>query len=264
MVSVSTLNEVGPMSAMYPMPGVAAVVEQSRGRARQPQRREVGSVFERCGVTLHLDAGDILVSAGEVKGHIYRVEKGRLHALWHDPETGTRSVAFAFAGDLVGLGSLAKTSVTIEAATDAVVRCVPRTALDEVLAEDEQLAAQHARATESELALLRERLVSEGRANALVRAAALLSVLAATAGYEGRDPTIVADDLTCGFVADQLGLDIATLQRALLDLRQRGVIEPLANGGLRLANPTEIDRLAAGLTEPDPAPANINELFIRL
>ena len=56
----------------------------------------------------------------------------------------------------------------------------------------------------------------------LSRVAALLVSISRNNGYEGRDPRVMPDTLTSGFVADLLGLDIASLAALLVDLRRRG------------------------------------------
>ena len=48
----------------------------------------------------------------------------------------------------------------------------------------------------------------------LARVAALLVSISRNNGYEGRDPRVMPDTLTSGFVADLLGLDIALTGRA--------------------------------------------------
>ena len=50
----------------------------------------------------------------------------------------------------------------------------------------------------------------------LSRVAALLMSISRNNGYEGRDPHVMPDTLTSGFVADLLGLDIASLAALLV------------------------------------------------
>ncbi len=68
----------------------------------------------------------------------------------------------------------------------------------------------------------------------LARVAALLLSISQNNSYEGRDPTAVPDALTSGFVADLLGVDIATLAGLLVDLRRRGLVECDTGATLRL------------------------------
>src|SRR3990170_961870 len=70
--------------------------------------------------------------------------------------------------------------------------------------------------------------------NPLARVAALLVSISRNNGYEGRDPHVMPDALTSGFVADLLGMDIASLAALLVDLRRRGLIDSEPTSALRL------------------------------
>jgi len=89
--------------------------------------------------------------------------------------------------------------------------------------------------------------------DAVERTAALLVVLSRNNGYEGRDPSIIADDLHCGLVADMLGIGIDTLAGVLVDLERRELVEWRQDGGLHLKDIDVLDRLSEG--RPAPAPA---------
>ena len=78
----------------------------------------------------------------------------------------------------------------------------------------------------------------------LSRVAALLMSIARNNGYEGRDPHVMPDTLTSGFVADLLGLDIASLAALLIDLRRRGLIENNPSSALRLQDLAALETLA--------------------
>ena len=68
----------------------------------------------------------------------------------------------------------------------------------------------------------------------LSRVAALLVSISRNNGYDGRDPHVMPDTLTSGFVADLLGLDIASLAALLVDSRRRGLIDSDPSSALRL------------------------------
>ncbi len=77
----------------------------------------------------------------------------------------------------------------------------------------------------------------------LVRVAALLLSISQNNLYEGRDAKTVPDALTSGFVADLLGVDIATLAALLVDLRERGLIESGSNSTLHLKDINGLEQL---------------------
>ena len=74
--------------------------------------------------------------------------------------------------------------------------------------------------------------------------AALLVSISRNNGYEGRDPRVMPDTLTSGFVADLLGLDIASLAALLVDLRRRGLIDSDPSSALRLKDLAGLETLA--------------------
>lgn len=78
----------------------------------------------------------------------------------------------------------------------------------------------------------------------LARVAGLLLSISQNNSYEGRDPEIVPDALTSGFVADLLGVDIGTLAALLVDLNRRGLIEGAPNSSLRLKDVAGLERLS--------------------
>ena len=78
----------------------------------------------------------------------------------------------------------------------------------------------------------------------LSRVAALLVSISRNNGYEGRDPHVMPDTLTSGFVADLLGIDIASLAALLVDLRRRGVIDSDPSSALRLNDLAGLETLA--------------------
>ncbi len=80
----------------------------------------------------------------------------------------------------------------------------------------------------------------------LSRVAALLVSISRNNGYEGRDPSVMPDTLTSGFVADLLGLDIGSLAAMLIDLRRRGLIDSDASSALRLRDIAKLELLADG------------------
>lgn len=230
------------------VPAVRVPERPGKARSAVVDRRSRSAVeaFKQSGLERTLATGEVLFRAGERKTHVYRVEAGVVCGYWQQPAGGRRDVGFSFVGDVVGLGGLDKHVVTAEANAETVVQCLPRADLDDLMIADGRLAARHGDATEVEMALLKEGLVAQGRANTLERVAALLTVLSFNNCPEGRQADLISDDITCGFVADQLGLEVGTLEQALLGLGRLGLIEPQPGGALRLRDRRALERLAEG------------------
>ena len=77
----------------------------------------------------------------------------------------------------------------------------------------------------------------------LQRVAALLSSISRNNTYEGRDPGIISDALTSGFVAELLGLRFSDLANSLVELERLGLVAQGQGGALRLLDPPALDRL---------------------
>jgi hypothetical protein len=75
-----------------------------------------------------------------------------------------------------------------------------------------------------------------------VRVAALLSSISHNNRYEGRDPAIIPDCFSSGFVADLLGLRVDDLADALVELKHRGLVQEQGSA-VRLTDLPALDRL---------------------
>jgi CRP/FNR family transcriptional regulator len=90
----------------------------------------------------------------------------------------------------------------------------------------------------------REAMAIAGASQPLARVAALLVSISRNNSYEGRDPNVIPDALNSGFVADLLGVDVATLAAQLVDLRHRGLVELTPDCNLRLRDLDSLEALA--------------------
>jgi hypothetical protein len=70
-----------------------------------------------------------------------------------------------------------------------------------------------------------------------------LSCISHNNSYEGRDPAIIPDSLTSGFVADLLGLSISAVERSLIQLQRSGLIAQAEGGALRLLDRRALESL---------------------
>jgi len=98
---------------------------------------------------------------------------------------------------------------------------------------------------EREFEFRRDCLVASGRQTPLVRVAAFLVSMSSINANEGRDPWVVTETFSCGFVADYLDLSVDSLAAILVELEHRGLIEPCPPAGLRLRDINALDEVAA-------------------
>ena len=75
-----------------------------------------------------------------------------------------------------------------------------------------------------------------------VRVAALLSSISHNNRYEGRDPTVIPDCFSSGFVADLLGLSVSRLADALVELKRRGLVQEQGSA-IRLTDLSALESL---------------------
>ena len=190
-----------------------------------------------------LTAGEVLFREGEARSHVYRVEKGSI-CLFKERADGSQDVIeFAFPGDLVGLGYLDSHVSSAQATMETSLHCLPRTAHDAALEKGPAITSRLTAAIEREVAFLNETQARSGRSEPLERVAALFVTLARCNAYEGRDPSIITDSLSCGVVAGYLNMSLDDLAHWLTEMKARDLVEPSARG-LRLKNLDELERLA--------------------
>jgi CRP/FNR family transcriptional regulator len=90
---------------------------------------------------------------------------------------------------------------------------------------------------------LRQRRLS--RRTPLKQVASLLLAISANNQYEGRDPTIIPESLTAGFVAELLGLSVDKLAAQLATMANNGIVAWDGEGVLKIADFTALKRIAS-------------------
>jgi CRP/FNR family transcriptional regulator, anaerobic regulatory protein len=192
-----------------------------------------------------LARSEILFQTGDKRGKLYRVESGALcHYLrWEDGRG--EIVEFAFPGDIVGFGHLQSHVSTVQAMVETTVSPVSQKEFDALLENDGQLAARFAAAGDREFEYLREVTVKADPGKPVERVASFLSALSHMSDVAGRDPTLVADEITSGDVAEHLDLTMDTLVAALRELERRGMVVAAGNGRLQICDLPALEKLAA-------------------
>ncbi len=178
--------------------------------------------------------GDVLFQPGEPRRH-YRVEEGAIfhYIRWTDGSHDLIEVAFP--GDIIGLGHLDQHVSTAQAMVDSVVSYVSDEDIAELLEVDDRLPLLLASAGEREFDYMRDTTLNSGRRTPVERLANYLLAVA--------DGSLVADDLSSGYVADQLQMSVDVLSSALVGLERKGLVAP-AEGGLKITDAAELERVA--------------------
>ena len=96
--------------------------------------------------------------------------------------------------------------------------CLPRSALEPTLERSPNIKSRLTAAIEREVAFLKETDERAGRPKPLERIAALFVTLARCNAYEGRDPSVLTDSLSCGVVAGYLDMSLDDLAHWLTEL----------------------------------------------
>ena len=192
-----------------------------------------------------LAAGEVLFREGEARSHVYRVERGAICLLKERDDGSQVVLEFAFPGDLVGLGYLDNHVSGAQATMETSLSCLPRSALEPTLERSPNTKSRLTAAIEREVAFLKETHERAGRSKPLERIAALFVTLARCNAYEGRDPSVLADSLSCGVVAGYLNMSVDDLAHWLTELEARDLVEAVPKG-LLLKNLDELEKLADG------------------
>jgi len=190
-----------------------------------------------------LSTGEVVFRQGDARDHVYRIEKGTVCLYREDAQGIREAIEYASPGDYVGLGYLDHHVYSAVATSEAVLSCYPRPHLVPALAHTSTSGVKPAAARE--IALQRDEHARTAQSDPITRAAALFVTLSHCNAYEGRDPTLIADSLTCGLVADYLNMSVDDLARVLQALEAHNLVEAAA-GGLRLKDLNGLEKLADG------------------
>jgi CRP/FNR family transcriptional regulator, anaerobic regulatory protein len=175
---------------------------------------------------------------------LYRVESGAIchYACLSDRQQEV--IEFAFPGGIIGLGYLPTHVSTATAMVESCVSVITDADLDHALTNDNRLFFRLVEAGEREFDCLKNRSLKADPHPPIQRVANFLLAIVRINVFEGREPLLVADDVSSGYVAEQLQMTIDALAKALLSLRRSGLVE-VSDRGLRIVDVAALDALAA-------------------
>lgn len=210
-----------------------SVSEVSRGKI---------SGILRAAAVRSLVRGECLFQEGDRHARLYRVEHGALCHYMHRGDGSHEIIEFVFKGDIVGFAHVNKHVTTARALVLTEVSVVPSQVFAEALKTDGCLAARVAAAADREFDYLRLRAIQSGEGKPTVRVAAFIAALVRISAREGRDPSLIADEISSGVVAEGLNMSINCLATALMELERRGLIQQTP-AGRRIVNVELLERL---------------------
>jgi CRP/FNR family transcriptional regulator len=210
----------------------------SRAERAPEQVWEYPGLFRR-----HVAIGSTVFQPGEPR-RLCRVESGAICHYIRSADGQYEVIEFAFPGDIIGLGCLATHVSTAKAMVDTYVSAITDADLDRALTDDNRLFFRLAEAGEREFDYLRNRSVKADLLPPAQRVANFLLAIANMNASGGRE-LIVTDDVSSGYVAEQLQVSLDTLAMVLLSLRRSGVLD-VSDSGLRIVDIAALETLAAG------------------
>ncbi len=196
-----------------------------------------------------LAPGQILFQTGDPNGEIYRVERGSLCHYIRWPGGRHEIIEFVFPGRILGFGHVATHVSTAKATLRTEISILTPDEFECALRTDGQLAARVTAAADREFDYLRLRATEAVRNKPTERLASLLAALSRMNAQEGRDATLIPDEIPSGAIADRLVMSIDGLASALRQLEAWGLVAPSA-AGLRIINIAALERLADGSSMP--------------
>lgn len=193
---------------------------------------------------LHLVAGEVLFAPGTPKEYFFWIVSGEVKLRWPGLKGAADQIELVGAGDYIGLGFLGHHVAGALATMDTTLQVLPSAAAPGVAGIDATLKMREAVETRREFAHRRESLTAATTQPLVQRLAAFLSYLSRFNSYEGRDPLLIGDEITCQVVSDYLGAEIEALAQALKQLCDLGAIEILEERGLRIRDTEFLDYIA--------------------
>jgi CRP/FNR family transcriptional regulator, nitrogen fixation regulation protein len=174
---------------------------------------------------------NVIVCEGDPTDYMFLVVSGTVRTC-RTYETGTRSIiAFYLPGDLLGWTNAAKHSLSVEAATDAIILFLKRSVLLSVASQERGFANTLLAATTNELLRTQEHAMMINR-SAQCRVAKFLTDLWMRLGKT----TCLDIPMSHQDIADYLGLTIETVSRVITNLERAGLVRRVSPQKLILQN----------------------------
>ncbi len=196
-----------------------------------------------------VEAKDHLFTEGDDRSHIYRVESGAI-CLYKVTSDGRRQVlGFAYAGDLIGLGTSPTHQFNAQATKASRVRALTWNSVMQIARQDASLGIKLYEVISEELAAARDLLLTTGQRTAMERVAAFLLAMSRRNGRRGQEDWLIELPMTRSDIGDFLGLTIETVSRTFTKLRNLRIIDLAQCTQVHVLDMDALEDLAQGESE---------------
>ncbi|MEQ8355777.1 MAG: helix-turn-helix domain-containing protein [Kiloniellaceae bacterium] len=196
--------------------------------------------------SVELQAGDPLFDEGEVAGNVYNITSGTVRVYKLLPDGRRQVTGFLFAGDFLGIAKQDIYAFSAEAVTPCLLCRFPRHKLEDLMLRLPKIEQRLLSIASNELAAAQEQMLLLGRKTAREKIASFLLMLAMRARKRGQVEDPIAVSMSRTDIGDYLGLTTETVSRTFTQLKQRGIIQLLANHKVSLAKREVLEEIAGG------------------
>jgi CRP/FNR family transcriptional regulator len=193
-----------------------------------------------------VDAKEHVFAEGDTRTHLFRVESGAICLYKVMPDGRRQVLGFAYAGDLIGFGSLPEYQFNAQATKPAQLRLLSWNTVQHTARHDAALSLKLYEAISNELAAAHDLLLTTGQRSAAERVAAFLLAMSRRAKRNGQDANVIDLPMTRADIGDFLGLTIETVSRTFTKLRQQRIIDLAQSARVRLVDIEALEELAEG------------------
>lgn len=170
-------------------------------------------------------AKEHVFTEGDARANLYRLESGAVCLYKVMPDGRRQVLGFAYAGDLIGLGSSAEHQFNAQATKGSELRILPWSLVQRLGREDPEFAFKLYEAAAQELAAAHDLLLTTGQRTAMESLAAFLLAMARRGRRSKEGETVIDLPMTRSDIGDFLGLTIETVSRTFTKLRNLHIID---------------------------------------
>lgn len=170
-------------------------------------------------------AKEHVFTEGDPRANLYRLESGAVCLYKVMPDGRRQVLGFAYAGDLIGLGSCGEHQFNAQATKASELRILPWSMVQRIGRNDPEFGFKLYEAAAQELAAAHDLLLTTGQRTAMESLAAFLLAMARRGRRAKDGHTIIDLPMTRSDIGDFLGLTIETVSRTFTKLRHLRIID---------------------------------------